>query len=95
MKDIPAGIPASVPIGMVICGKPLIPAMQVRRITRTRNSSRSDAVEFFNGAMYGALQPLSDQSRQDVAAVAGRETYEQAHRSRRIALRPRDPQQAR
>src|SRR5215813_6950379 len=55
MKDSPTGQPASDPMGRVSWGSPLRPAMQVRRMTRTRNdSSASDGV-FNSGATQGAV----------------------------------------
>ena len=45
----------SVPAGRVTCGSPLIPAMQVSRITRTRNDSISGPGVSVSGAMQGAV----------------------------------------
>ena len=55
MNDSPAGQPATVPIGMLICGRPASPAMQVSRMTRTRNDSSSSPVMSMRGAMQGAV----------------------------------------
>src|SRR5262249_53182806 len=55
MNDNPAGQPATVPTGMLICGSPASTDAQPSRMTRTRNNSASSAVMSMRGAMQGAV----------------------------------------
>jgi hypothetical protein len=55
MKERPIGQPEAVPTGIVICGNPPRPAMQVRRMTRRRKDSRSCSGVASSGEMPGAV----------------------------------------
>src|SRR5262245_28825342 len=55
INDRPTGHPLMVPAGMLICGKPEIPAVQFNRITRVRNSSSSAPEASILGAILGEV----------------------------------------
>src|SRR5215472_12119709 len=55
INDRPTGHPLMVPAGMLICGKPEIPAVQFNRITRVRNSSSSASDVSILGAILGEV----------------------------------------
>src|SRR5262249_32505231 len=59
MKESPTGHAETKPTGSVTCGSPLKPAIQVSRMTRTRNDSSASAPVSMRGAMHGAVGSAS------------------------------------
>src|SRR5919199_970364 len=56
MNDSPTGQPETVPIGIVTCGRPLSPEMQVNRMTFARNGSSASGGVSVRGETPGARE---------------------------------------